>query len=680
MTQPVKKMLVTCALPYANGSLHLGHMLEHIQADIWVRYQRMRNHEVYFVCADDTHGTPIMLKAQQLGVPPEQVIAEMKLEHQQDLNLFSISYDNYHSTHSDENRELLNLIYHRLKKNNHIKTRVIEQLYDPEKQLFLPDRFVKGTCPKCNAVDQYGDNCEICGATYNPADLKSPKSILSGARPVLRESEHYFFDLPAFSDMLQTWIRSGTLQEQVANKMQEWFTSGLQQWDITRDAPYFGFEIPDTPGKFFYVWLDAPVGYMGAFKNLCDKRPDLNFDEFWHSNSTTELYHFIGKDIVYFHSLFWPAMLHGSHFRKPDNLFVHGYVTVNGEKMSKSRGTFIKAGTYLNHFDADCLRYYYATRLSPHIDDIDLNLDDFVQRVNTDIVNKVVNLASRSAGFINKKFANRLAGNIASPALYQTFINAAPDIAHAWHHREYSKATRSIMALADAANRYIDEQAPWVVARKEEDAIRLQEICSMGINLFRILMTYLKPVLPSLSQRTEAFLNIELSWDAIEEPLTDHQINSFQPLFNRIDITSVNAMIEASKDSMSTTEKNITAVPVTDSAGHPAASLISIDDFAKIDMRVARIEQAKQVEGSDKLLQLTLDIGGETRQVFSGIKEAWPDPSILEGRLTVMIVNLAPRKMRFGVSQGMVIMAGPGGKDLFLLSPDDGAEPGMAIK
>ncbi|AHM73214.1 methionine--tRNA ligase [Yersinia hibernica] len=676
MAQVAKKILVTCALPYANGSIHLGHMLEHIQADIWVRFQRMRGNQVHFICADDAHGTPIMLKAQQLGIEPEQMIAEMSQEHQQDFAGFAISYDNYHSTHSDENRELSSLIYRRLKANGYIKNRTISQLYDPEKGMFLPDRFVKGTCPKCKSADQYGDNCEVCGATYSPTELIDPKSAVSGATPVMRESEHFFFDLPAFSDMLQAWTRSGALQEQVANKMQEWFESGLQQWDISRDAPYFGFEIPDAPGKYFYVWLDAPIGYMGAFKNLCDKRSDLDFDEFWRKDSTTDLYHFIGKDIVYFHSLFWPAMLEGSHFRKPTNLFVHGYVTVNGAKMSKSRGTFIKAGTYLKHLDADCLRYYYAAKLSSRIDDIDLNLEDFVQRVNADIVNKVVNLASRNAGFINKRFAGKLADQLADPALYKTFTDAAASIAEAYSNRESSKAIREIMALADVANRYVDEQAPWVVAKEEGRDADLQAICSMGINLFRVLMTYLKPVLPALTERTEAFLNSELTWDSIEQPLLGHQINAFKALFNRIDMDKVNEMVASSKEDMAAATATITG-PLADD---PIQETISFDDFAKVDMRIALIQQADFVEGSDKLLQLKLDLGGETRQVFSGIRSAYPDPKVLEGRLTVMVANLAPRKMRFGISEGMVMAAGPGGNDIFLLSPDHGAQPGMQVK
>ncbi|MEY0971041.1 methionine--tRNA ligase [Providencia huaxiensis] len=675
MSQVANKLLVTCALPYANGSIHLGHILEHIQADIWVRYQRMRGKEVHFICADDAHGTPIMLKAQQLGVTPEEMIAAVNQEHQNDFAGFAISYDNYHSTHSEENKVLSELIYGKLKNNGFIKNRTISQLFDPEKGMFLPDRFVKGTCPKCKAEDQYGDNCEVCSATYSPTELTNPRSVISGATPVMRDSEHFFFDLPAFSDMLQAWTRSGALQEQVANKMQEWFESGLQQWDITRDAPYFGFEIPDAPGKYFYVWLDAPIGYMGSFKNLCDKRGDLDFDEFWNKDSKTDLYHFIGKDIVYFHSLFWPAMLEGSQYRKPTNLFVHGYVTVNGAKMSKSRGTFITARSYLDHLDADCLRYYYAAKLSSRIDDIDFNLEDFVQRVNSDIVNKVVNLASRNAGFIAKRFDGKLSANLAEPELYQQFIDAANVIGEDFSNREYNKAIREIMALADIANRYVDEKAPWVVAKQEGKDQELQDICSMGINLFRVLMTYLKPVLPGLTERSEAFLNSELSWDAISTPLLNHSVAPFKALFNRIEMAKVDAMVEASKESIKPVQQ-LTG-PLADD---PIQETITFDDFAKIDLRIALIKQADFVEGSDKLLKLQLDIGGETRQVFSGIRSAYPDPKALEGRLTVMVANLAPRKMRFGISEGMVMAAGPGGKDIFLLSPDSGAQPGMQVK
>ncbi|CDH24866.1 methionine--tRNA ligase [Xenorhabdus bovienii] len=675
MSQVANKLLVTCALPYANGPIHLGHILEHIQADIWVRYHRMRGKEVHFICADDAHGTPIMLKAQQSGISPEEMITKVSLEHQQDFAGFTISYDNYHSTHSEENKELATKIYLELKKNGHIKNRKISQLYDPEKGMFLPDRFVKGACPKCKAEDQYGDNCEVCGTTYSPTELINPRSAVSGATPEMRDTEHFFFDLPAFSDMLQKWTRSGSLQEQVANKMQEWFDSGLQQWDITRDAPYFGFEIPDEPGKFFYVWLDAPIGYMGSFQNLCSKRDDLNFDEFWSKDSEADLYHFIGKDIVYFHSLFWPAMLEGSNYRKPTNLFVHGYITVNGTKMSKSRGTFIKAETYLKHLDADCLRYYYAAKLSSRIDDIDLNLEDFIQRVNSDIVNKVVNLASRNAGFINKRFAGKLADQLADPALYQQFVDAAEGIAEDFTNREFSKAIREIMALADLANRYVDEQAPWVVAKQEGRDADLQAICSMGINLFRVLMTYLKPVLPSLTDRTEAFLNTELTWDGIRQPLLNHEVSPFKALFNRIEMAKVDAMVADSKESIEP-QKTLTG-PLADD---PIQDTIAFDDFAKVDLRIALIKQADFVEGSDKLLKLTLDLGSETRQVFSGIRSAYPDPKALENRLTVMVANLAPRKMRFGISEGMVMAAGPGGKEIFLLSPDSGAQPGMQVK
>ena len=670
-----RKILVTCALPYANGSIHLGHMLEHIQADVWVRYQRMRGNEIYFICADDAHGTPIMLKAQQLGMTPEQMIADVNIEHQRDFAGFNISYDNYHSTHSPENREISEQIYKKLKANGYIKTKVISQLFDPEKQMFLPDRFVKGTCPRCKSPDQYGDNCEVCGATYNPIDLINPQSVVSGATPIMKDSEHFFFDLPAFSDMLQAWIRSGTLQDQVANKMQEWFEAGLQPWDISRDAPYFGFEIPDAPGKYFYVWLDAPIGYMGSFLNYCNKHNKPIFDQFWNKDSTTELYHFIGKDIVYFHSLFWPAMLDGSEHRKPSNIFVHGYVTVDGAKMSKSRGTFIQASTYLKHLDPDCLRYYYAAKLSPHIDDIDLNLEDFVQRVNSDLVNKVVNIASRSAGFISKRFDGKLSDNLAEPELYALFVEKSIVIADYFEQRESGKAIREIMALADEANRYIDEKAPWVVAKQEGQEQTLQDICSMGIHLFRILMTYLKPIVPSLAQRTEEFLDSQLAWDSINQPLIGHTINRFKALFNRIDMDKITAMIDETK------QQAALATPAKENVAEPIADTINFDDFAKVDMRVALIKNATVVDGSDKLLQLTLDIGDETRNVFSGIKQFYPDPAVLVGRLTIMIANLAPRKMRFGISEGMVLCAS--GKDdsegVYLLSPDSGAKPGMRI-
>lgn len=529
-----RQILVTCALPYANGAIHLGHMLEHIQADIWVRFQRLQGNETYFICADDAHGTPIMLKAEQLGISPELMIEQIKQEHESDFTQFNISFDNYHSTHSKENKVLVEQIYCRLKKQGYIKVKTIAQLFDNEKSMFLPDRFVKGSCPNCAAADQYGDNCEVCGSTYSPTALVNPKSILSSATPVIKESEHYFFDLPAFENILKTWIHSGTLQKQVANKMQEWFNLGLQLWDISRDSPYFGFKIPDAPGKYFYVWLDAPVGYMASFKKFTDRTPHVKFADFWNPDSTTELYHFIGKDIVYFHSLFWPAMLTGSQYRKPTNIFAHGYVTVNGEKMSKSRGTFIQAKTYLQHFDPDCLRYYYATKLTSGIDDIDLNLVDFAQRVNSDLVNKVINLASRCAGFISKWFDCQLSDKLANEALYQTFINKSEIIASYYEERQFAKAMREIMILADKANRYIDEQAPWIMAKKQQEA-QLHAVCTMAINLFAVLMTYLKPVVPGLAERAEQFLNITFSWNVLNTPLLARKINPFIPLLSRID-------------------------------------------------------------------------------------------------------------------------------------------------
>lgn len=686
MANDPRKILVTCALPYANGSIHLGHMLEHIQADVWVRYQRLRGNTVNFICADDAHGTPIMLKAQQLGIEPEEMIAAVQQEHQTDFSGFNISFDNYHSTHSDENRELASMIYLRLKENGFITSRTISQLFDPEKEMFLPDRFVKGTCPKCKSDDQYGDNCDNCGETYSPTDLINPKSAVSGATPVMKDSEHFFFDLPQFQSMLKEWTRSGSLQTETANKMQEWFESGLQQWDISRDAPYFGFEIPGETNKFFYVWLDAPIGYMGSFKNLCDKRAaagdtSLNFDEYWKQDSTAELYHFIGKDIVYFHSLFWPAMLDGAGFRKPNNVFVHGYVTVNGAKMSKSKGTFVKASTYLQHLDPECLRYYYTAKLNSRIDDLDLNLEDFTQRVNSDVVNKIVNLASRNAGFIAKRFDGKLSANFTEPELYQEFVDAASSIAQSFETREFSRAIREITALADKANQYVDEKAPWVVAKEEGKDQELQDICSVGINLFRVLMTYLKPVMPELAARTESFLNDTLTWEGISTPLTNHEVTKFKALFNRIDPKHVEAMIEASKEDAAVemaAKAQSEKTTQTELDKEPVADEIEFDDFAKIDMRIAKIISCEAVPKADKLLKFQLDIGGETRQVFSGIKSAYT-PEELEGKLTVMVANLKPRKMKFGMSEGMILAAGPGGKDLWILEPHEGAQPGMRV-
>ncbi|TCP95239.1 methionyl-tRNA synthetase [Cricetibacter osteomyelitidis] len=680
-----RQILVTCALPYANGPIHLGHMLEHIQADIWVRFQRMCGNEIHFVCADDAHGTPIMLKADQMGITPEQLIQDVQQSHMADFAGFNISFDNYHSTHSNENRELAEDIYNKLKSNGFIKNRTISQLFDPEKQMFLPDRFVKGTCPKCKTPDQYGDNCEVCSATYSPMDLIDPRSVVSGVTPVVKESEHFFFDLPSFEAMLKEWNRSGALQTEVANKMQEWFEAGLQQWDISRDAPYFGFEIPNAPGKYFYVWLDAPIGYMASFKNLCGKKSGINFDDFWKKDSTTELYHFIGKDIMYFHSLFWPAMLEGSDYRKPSNIFVHGYVTVNGEKMSKSRGTFIQAATYLKHLDPECLRYYYAAKLSNRIDDLDLNLDDFVQRVNTDLVNKLVNLASRNAGFIQKRFDGKLSANLDDQALFDEFTAQSAQIAAFYENREFGKAVREIMTLTDKANKYIDDKAPWVIAKNENREQELQAVCSMGIQLFRVLMGYLKPILPKLAERAEAFLQSEMTWDTLAQPLLAHQIAPFKALFSRLETKQIDTMLEASKQenaaqaAVISTESAVKNQAVSTNI-EPIAETITIDDFAKIDLRIAKVINCEAVPESKKLLKFTLDLGNETRQVFSGIKAAYSKPDELIGRFVIMVANLAPRKMKFGVSEGM-ILTGANADDsvLALLSADSHATAGMKV-
>jgi methionyl-tRNA synthetase len=675
MTQ--RKILITSALPYANGPIHLGHMLEYIQTDIWSRFQKARGHQCYYVCADDAHGTPIMLKAQQLGISPEQMIAQTAQEHQADFAEFLIGFDNYHSTHSEENRQFASDIYTRLDQGGYIKRKTISQLYDPEKQMFLPDRFVKGDCPKCGALDQNGDSCDACGATYSPIELKNPRSVVSGATPVLKDSEHYFFDLPAFEQMLKEWTRSGSLQDEMANKLQEWFTEGLQQWDISRDAPYFGFEIPGAPGKFFYVWLDAPIGYLASFKNYCNKT-GVDFDQFWQKDSDAEIYHFIGKDIIYFHSLFWPAMLDGAGLRKPTSVYAHGFVTVNGAKMSKSRGTFIKARTYLEHLNPEYLRYYFASKLTSNITDLDLNLEDFAQKVNTDLVGKVVNIASRCASFISKKFDGKLSAELAEPALFAEFTAAGEAIAESFEKREFARAIREIMALADKANQYIDAKAPWVLAKNEATLAEAHLVCSMGINLFRVLMHYLKPVLPAMANEVELFLNDKLSWSTYQNALTNHSINVFKPLMQRVEMTKVEAMVDASKENLQPTAA-ASAAKAAENAIEPIAETITIDDFAKLDLRVARIISAEHVEGADKLVKLQLDLGNEQRQVFAGIKSAY-QPEQLIGRLTVMVANLAPRKMRFGMSEGMVMAAGPGGSDIFLLTPDDGATPGMKVK
>ncbi|WP_431145956.1 methionine--tRNA ligase [Pseudomonas alvandae] len=681
MSEP-RKILVTSALPYANGSIHLGHMLEYIQTDMWTRFQKHRGNQCIYVCADDAHGSAIMLRAEKEGITPEQLIANVQAEHSADFAEFLVDFDNFHSTHAEENRELSSQIYLKLRDAGHISTRSVTQYFDPEKKMFLADRFIKGTCPKCGTEDQYGDNCEKCGATYAPTDLKDPKSAISGATPVLRDSQHFFFKLPDFQQMLQTWTRSGTLQDAVANKLAEWLDSGLQEWDISRDAPYFGFEIPGEPGKYFYVWLDAPIGYMASFKNLCDRTPELDFDAFWAKDSTAEVYHFIGKDIVNFHALFWPAMLEGAGFRKPTGINVHGYLTVNGQKMSKSRGTFIKARTYLDHLSPEYLRYYYAAKLGRGVDDLDLNLEDFVQKVNSDLVGKVVNIASRCAGFIHKGNAGLLVAGNAAPELTDAFLAAAPGIADAYENRDFARAMREIMALADRANAWIADKAPWSLAKQEGKQDEVQAICALGINLFRQLVIFLKPVLPLLAADAEAFLNVApLTWNDHQTLLSNHQLNEFKPLMTRIDATKVQAMIDASKEDLAASQTD-TGGPSGNGelAKDPLSPEIDFDAFAAVDLRVALIVKAEAVEGADKLLRLTLDIGDEQRNVFSGIKSAYPDPAKLEGRLTMMIANLKPRKMRFGMSEGMVMAAGPGGEEIYLLSPDSGAKPGQRIK
>jgi methionyl-tRNA synthetase len=671
-----RTILVTNALPYANGPIHLGHLVGYIQADIWVRFQRMRGNVCHYVCADDAHGTPIMLKARAEGVTPEQLIERIGREHKADFADFLVEFDNYYSTHSPENRELAELIYTRLRDKGHIVSRPVMQMYDPQANMFLPDRYIKGTCPKCKSPDQYGDNCEVCGMTYTPAELLDPVSVVSGAAPVEKESLQYFFKLSDFESFLKDWVSAEHMEGEVANKVQEWFEGGLRDWDISRDAPYFGFEIPDVPGKYFYVWLDAPIGYMASFKNFC-AREGIDFDRYFQRGSDAELVHFIGKDIVRFHCLFWPAMLHGADFRAPSRVNVNGFLTVNGQKMSKSRGTFIMARTFLEHLNPEYLRYYFAAKLGSGVDDLDLNLDDFTQRVNADLVGKLVNIASRCAGFINKRFDGKLSGHLAAPDLYREFAAASEQIAGLYEQREYSRAIRQVMELADKANQYIDDAKPWVVAKQEGKDAELQAICSMGLNLFRVLLAYLKPVVPQLASQSEQFLGIPpLAWGDIGEPLLNHTIQPFQPLMTRVEAAAVQAVVDASKETIgapATSAKDAKATM------DPIAAEIEYDDFAKIDLRVARIAKAEHVEGAEKLLRLTLDLGGEQRQVFAGIKSAY-SPEQLEGKLTVMVANLKPRKMRFGTSEGMVLAAGPGGKDLWILEPQEGAQPGMRVK
>ncbi len=682
-----RKILVTSALPYANGPLHMGHLVEYIQTDIWARFQKQRGHTCTYVCADDAHGTAISLHAEKQGMTPEESVALINKERIRDFGEFHIEFDNYYSTHSEENRVLSESIYKALRDKGHIATRTIIQAYDPEKKMFLADRYIKGECPKCGTPDQYGDNCEKCGATYTPAELKNAFSTISGAKPIDKESEHFFFKLTDFQDFLKDWTRSGTIQPEIANKLAEWLDAGLQDWDISRDAPYFGFEIPDAPGKYFYVWLDAPIGYMASFQNLCNRRDDLDFDEYWNVDSDCEVHHFIGKDIVNFHCLFWPAMLTGANYRTPTKVSVHGYLTVNGEKMSKSRGTFITARTYLDHLNPEYLRYYYAAKLSSRIDDLDLNLEDFVQRVNSDLVGKVVNIASRNAGFIQKRFDGVMSANDAAPELTKAFMAASDTIAEHYENREFGKAMREVMALADQANAWIDEVKPWVIAKEEGKDQELHDICTAGINLFRLLLIYLKPVLPAMAENSEAFLQCgPLSWDDSQTLLLNHKINKFKPLMTRVESDRVNGMIDASKEALKMADAKTEAPTdetVEDNTGkwlkeEPIVEQIEFADFAKVDLRIAKIVNAEQVEGADKLIQLTLDIGGETRNVFAGIKAAY-SPEALIGKHTVMVANLKPRKMKFGMSEGMVLAAGPGGADLWILEPHDGAEPGMRV-
>jgi methionyl-tRNA synthetase len=683
MTQARRKILVTSALPYANGSIHLGHLVEYIQTDIWVRFQKARGHECTYVCADDAHGTAIMLKAESLGISPEEQIANVKAEHEQDFADFLIEFDNYHSTHSDENQTLASEIYLALEANGHIDRRSITQAFDPEREIFLADRYIKGTCPKCKSEDQYGDNCEVCGATYAPTDLIDAVSTLSGATPTQKESEHFFFKLPEFTDFLKDWTRSGTLQTEVANKLSEWLDSGLQQWDISRDAPYFGFEIPNAPGKYFYVWLDAPIGYMASFKNLCERTDGLDFDEYWKAGSDTELYHFIGKDIVNFHALFWPSMLHSANYRLPTGVNVHGFLTVNGKKMSKSRGTFINARAYLNHMNPEYLRYYFAAKLSSGVDDIDLNLEDFVQRVNSDLVGKYVNIASRTAKFMMRFADGNVSSHISDPELWQRFVDAHDHIASLYEAREYGKATKEIMALADAANQFIANNAPWTLAKDEANSDQVVAVCSQAINMFHALSIWLSPVLPATQEAAGEFLNLNIRWPNTLEWLNNHTIAPFKPLMKRLEQPAIDAMMDDAKAELEALQAQSAPAPTLSSSEHldadPLGDIIEFDDFAKVDLRIALIVDAQPVKGADKLLQVTLDIGGETRNVFAGIKSAY-QPEDLIGKLTLMVANLAPRKMRFGVSEGMIAAAGPGGSDIFLLSPDSGAKPGMRVK
>jgi methionyl-tRNA synthetase len=675
--QRTRKILATSALIYANGTPHLGHLVGTIQGDIWMRFQKMQGHDCTYICGSDSHGTPIMIQAEKMGITSEALIDKMHQEQVRDFSDFYIDFDNYHRTHSAENQALVEMIYDRLLKKGHIVKRRIKQLFDPVKNMFLPDRYIKGECPFCSAKDQYGDNCESCGKTYAPTELKNPYSILSGSQPIEKESDHAFFKLQDFEVFLKDWTHHGHLQEQVTNKLDEWFKEGLREWDITRDAPYFGFPIPGEKDKYFYVWLDAPIGYIASFKNLCEKKPDLNFSSYWDHDDTTELYHFIGKDIIYFHALFWPALLHGANLRTPNAIFVNGFLTIDGQKMSKSRGTFIKARTYLDHLPPEYLRYYLAAKLSDRIEDYDIHFDDFHQRVNSDLVGKFINIASRTANFIHKEFAGKLSSICKEPELFNTFAKAGDEIAKKWDKMEFSQAIRQIMSLADIANQYIDEKKPWLLMKQEKEKGTVQEVCTMGLNLFRLLMIYLKPVLPHTAKQVEAFLNISpLTWLDKDQPLLDHTICEFIPLMNRIDPKQIEAMKMASIEEKAPIESKIESK--IELKAEPKNDYISIEDFSKIDLRIAKIIEANHVEGADKLLHLKVSLGEETRDIFAGIKSAY-SPDTLIGRHVVVVANLMPRKMRFGTSSGMVLAAG-NGSDIWLISPDEGAEAGIKVK
>ena len=674
-----REILVTSALPYANGPIHIGHLLEYIQTDIWARFQRLVGNDCYYVCADDAHGTPVMLKAQATGVEPEQLITEMHKAHLRDFKSFHIRFDNYHSTHSDENRKISNQIYQCAKEKGYIEKRKIQQAYDQTAKMFLPDRYIRGECPRCRAADQYGDCCEVCGSTYNASELINPLSVVSASKPVLRESEHYFFKLSMHEERLKSWLALGCVQVGIKNKLDEWFASGLQDWDISRDAPYFGFEIPDHPGKYFYVWLDAPIGYIASFKNYCDRK-DLDYKKFWCADSTTELHHFIGKDIAYFHTLFWPALLDSANLRLPTRVYSHGFLTVNGAKMSKSRGTFIRAETYIKHLNPEYLRYYFAAKLGTGLDDIDLNIEDFVQRVNSDLVGKVINIAGRCASFISGYFDNQIicSERLFKHQCYTQFKEAESKILQAYEKTEYAVAMRLIMSLADEANRLIDRHKPWAIAKQEGGTTELHEICSLGLLLFSRLCLYLKPVLPIMTEQAENFLNISIScWD--DDPFKDkdgHTIAPFKPLLARIELKAVKAMIA---DAAANQKKKEISADKTKAVSSSEAQTIKFSDFQKLDLRVARIVAAEEIDGADKLLKLLVDLGEDTpRTIIAGIKNVYKSTELV-GRLVVVVANLEPKKMRFGTSHGMVLAAGDS-SSLFLLSPDDGAEAGLKIK